>query len=66
MRDKQVMQTLAGFELLPVDYIAQINAILAHPGEGAAALQKSVTRLKQVWRSVTELPGVAYQPQFQV
>lgn len=66
IRDKKVMTTVAGFPIVPPDYGAQINAILACPGSSAAALTQTVGELEQVWRSVVVLTGEMYQPKFQV
>jgi hypothetical protein len=66
IRDKQVMTTLATFPLLPAGYVEQVTRILACPGSTATELAQSVRDIERVWRSVTELPGVRYAPQFQV
>jgi hypothetical protein len=64
MRDKQVMQNLAAFPLLPEGYVAQINRILACPGSTSAELAQSVSDLGQAWRGVAALAGELYQPKF--
>jgi predicted nucleotidyltransferase len=66
LRDKQVMETIAGFPTLPRDYAGQIQDILAQPGRTAPELSRSVAALQQVWESVTMLPGVDYTPKFQM
>ena len=66
MRDKKVMDVIAGFPILPPGYVQQINRILAHPGETAQELTESVQNLKHAWQSVVSLPEVEYQPQFQL
>lgn len=66
LRDKQVMETIAGFANLPPAYVAQVNSILASPGNNASALTKSVSELEQTWRSVIALTGELYQPKFHV
>lgn len=66
IRDKQVMQTLAGFPILPPGYVSRLTAILAEPGSSPQALTRSVEELEQLWRSVTALPGVTYQPRFRI
>lgn len=66
MRDKQVMETIATFAVLPAGYGAQINAILACPGSTAPALTETVQQLTEVWRSVVALTGDRYQPKFQL
>jgi hypothetical protein len=64
IRDKQVLETLAGFPHLPAGYVQQIRHILAHPGSNAAELSRAVQELEAVWRSVVSLPGVEYEPKF--
>ena len=66
MRDKQVMETIATFAVLPAGYREQINAILACPGSTAPALTKTVQQLTETWRSVVALTGGRYQPKFQL
>jgi hypothetical protein len=66
IRDKQVMETLATFPLLPAGYVERVNRILASPGSTAPELTRSVQELEQVWRGVVSLAGVHYQPQFQL
>ena len=66
MRDKQVLQTIAAFPNLPPDYLGQINHILACPGRTAEELTQTVGALEQTWRSVVALPGVHYEPKFQL
>lgn len=66
LRDKQVMETVAAFSLLPPGYPQQIDRILARPGSAAPELAAAVGELEQVWRSVTSLPGVEYQPRFRI
>lgn len=66
MRDKQVMETMSTFAVLPADYVARINAILACPGSTAPALTQTVQQLAETWRSVVALTGDGYQPKFQL
>ncbi len=66
MRDKKVMETMAGFKILPPGFIPEIGRILAHPGRDVPELTKSVRDLGEVWRSVVSLPGTHYQPKFQL
>jgi len=66
IRDKQVMQTIAGFAHLPSGYVEQINRALACPGNDVSALAKSVGEIEEVWRSVVALPEVDYAPKFEV
>lgn len=66
IRYKQVTEVLAGFPNLPAGYIPQINQILACPGRTAEELTQTVSALEQVWKSVVELPGVNYEPKFQI
>ena len=66
MRDKQVMETIATFAVLPTGYVAQINALLAAPGSTAPTLQQTVQQSKAIWRNVVALAGELYQPKFQL
>lgn len=66
MRDKQVMETLATFAVLPPDYVEQINAILAAPGSTASVLRQTVLQIKETWRNVVALAEELYQPKFQL
>lgn len=66
MRDKKVMETMAGFPKLPPGYVQQVNRLLACPGSTAPELQKTVSDLEQAWYSVVSLPGVQYAPKFQL
>ena len=66
MRDKQVMETLATFAVLPPGYVAQINALLAAPGSTVPTLQQTVQQIKAIWRNVVALAGDLYQPKFQL
>ena len=66
IRDKQVMETIAAFPLLPVGYVQQVKRLLACPGSSAQELAETAGNLEQLWRSVLALPGVQYEPKFQV
>jgi hypothetical protein len=66
IRDKQVLDVVATFSHLPAGYIPQINRILACPGSTMQELTSTVSDLEHTWRSVVLLPGVSYQPKFQM
>jgi hypothetical protein len=66
IRDKQVLDVVARFPVLPPGYIQQINRILACPGSSAQELARAVSDLEQVWHSVVSLDGVQYEPKFRV
>jgi len=66
LRDKKVLETIAGFPVLPDAYIQQINRILSCPGNTAQELTHSVNDLQLSWHTVVSLPGVDYQPKFQM
>jgi hypothetical protein len=66
IRDKKVMETIAGFPNLPAGYIQQINGILSCPGNTVQDLTRSVDELQRTWHTVVSLLGVDYQPKFQV
>jgi predicted nucleotidyltransferase len=62
--DKQVMATLATFSLLPSDYTARIEALLAAPGAASAELDQTVAACRQLWADVVSLTSGHYQPRF--
>jgi hypothetical protein len=64
LRDKKVLEVVAGFPNLPAGYIQQIDAILACPGCTVPELTRTVSALERVWHSVVMLPGVHYEPKF--
>jgi hypothetical protein len=64
MRDKQVMESMAAFPILPEGHIVQVNRILACPGSTAGELTQSVSAFGQIWRGVAALAGELYQPKF--
>jgi hypothetical protein len=64
IRDKKVMDAMAGFPNLPRGYTQQVNRILACPGRTARELAKAVGDLEQAWLSVVSLDGVHYEPKF--
>jgi hypothetical protein len=66
LRDKQVIQALAAFPILPAGYVAQVERILAHPGSTPQELAESVGEMENVWASVVALEGVNYRPQFRI
>lgn len=66
LRDKKVMELVAQFPNLPSGYMPQINHILGHPGSTGQELTKSVNDLRQLWHRVVSLPGVSYEPKFQI
>jgi hypothetical protein len=66
IRDKKVLDTVAKFPILPSGYIQEINRILAYPGRTVQELTKTVRDLEQTWFSVVSLPGVHYEPKFQI
>lgn len=66
IRDKQVLDTIAGFANCPPGYIQQINQILACPGDTVDQLGRSVDCLHQVWQDVVALTEGLYQPKFKV
>ncbi len=66
LRDKKVMDVVSQFQKLPPEYLQQIRRILACPGATAEELTKNILELEQAWRSVVMLPGVQYEPKFQM
>lgn len=66
LRDKKVIETMSGFPILPPGYTEQLQRVLAHPGQTAPELIQTVHRLEALWQSVIVLPGVHYEPKFQM
>jgi hypothetical protein len=66
MRDKKVMETIAGFTVLPAGYGDAVQRILACPGGTADELMASVRAAEEVWRGVVALAGNLYAPKFQL
>ncbi len=64
LSDKNVMQTLESFKILPIDYTNNLLASLSHPGESRTDLEKAVARLDSCWQAVAALAGDLYQPRF--
>lgn len=64
MREKQVMQVIAGFPLVPPAYPAQVTAILAQVGDDIPLLEAAVHAMQGVWQQVAALPGTAYEPKY--
>ena len=64
LSDKQVMQTISTFKIVPDDYTKHITATLARPGETRLELGQAVGRLEGCWQSVAALAGDRYQPKF--
>lgn len=63
-RDKQVMQAISNFALVPPAYAATLPQILAHVGDTPAALSASVDQFVELWTTVVQLAGPLYQPKF--
>jgi hypothetical protein len=55
--DKRVLETLAGFAQIPIDYTKHISSILACPGASTAELSASVAGMEALWKSVAALVG---------
>ena len=55
MSDKTAQKELAGFSRLPDNYVEQLTAVLAHPGQSIPELQASIARLRTLWLAVREL-----------
>jgi hypothetical protein len=66
LREKQVLEQIATFSRLPSGYIEQVERVLACPGSTIQALTTTVSDLEQLWRSIVNLPGVAYEPRFKL
>ena len=66
LRDKQIMQTIAGFSRLPEQYVPRLSQILACPGADAFALGNAVHAMQELWQAVVDLTGGFYQPKFRL
>ena len=66
LSDKKVMEVVAAFPVLPMEYCKNINRILSGPGTSDRELTETVSRLEQVWRSVVFLAGKLYQAKYRV
>ncbi len=66
IRDKGVMEEIATFSVLPIDYVFHVMRLLAHPGQTVEELTHAVHELEGVWRSVVSLAGKQYEPKFHV
>jgi hypothetical protein len=64
LSDKRVMDSLAGFSILPPGYTDQVNRILARPGETADELKSTVAALEALWQRVVSLAGEMYQSRY--
>ena len=66
LRDKKIIETMARFPVLPPAYTEQLQQVLAHPGQSAPELTRTVRLLEALWQSVIALPSVHYEPKFQL
>jgi predicted nucleotidyltransferase len=66
IRDKQVMDVIAAFPVLPPEYVQQVSRILACPGDTVDALTQAASGLAEAWRGVVSLAGDLYRPKFQL
>lgn len=64
--DKQVMETIAKFDLVPPGYVDALTQTLARPGCTPEALQSAVGDMAALWKGVVELSDGAYRPQFRL
>lgn len=64
LSDKKVMEGVAAFPLLPIEYCKNISQILARPGASRRELTETVNRLEQVWHRVVLLAGDLYHAKF--
>jgi hypothetical protein len=64
LRDKQAMDVIAHFPLVPPGYVENIERILGCPGATEQELARSVDDMEQAWQSVVSLPGVEYRSKY--
>jgi hypothetical protein len=60
LSDKRALKTLAGFAQQPPRFGERLNAILAHPGCDAPALNNSVAALRGLWQETCALSTAYY------
>ena len=65
-RDKQVMEEIAAFSIVPPGYVQQVTRILACPGSSVPELGQAIEDMVQAWRSVVALTDGQYQPKFEL
>jgi hypothetical protein len=66
IRDKQAMEVVDKFSLLPSGYIQRVTRILSCAGSTSTDLTRSVEDMYLAWQSVFALSGGSYQAKFQV
>ncbi|HEV8717106.1 MAG TPA: nucleotidyltransferase domain-containing protein [Candidatus Binatia bacterium] len=64
MSDKGALDAVQQFALCPPGYVQRVTQVLAHPGETAEQLVKSINQLEAVWREVVHLAGISYKPKY--
>jgi hypothetical protein len=66
LREKQVLETINRFPLVPSDYAKRLTLTLGAAGNDWATLQSSVEQLYTLWKEVIELSPGSYQPKYHV
>jgi predicted nucleotidyltransferase len=66
LREKQVLETINRFPLVPSDYAKRLTLTLGAAGNDRATLQSSVEQLYTLWKEVIELSPGSYQPKYHV
>lgn len=64
MTDKTALREIESFALRPERYVARLEAILASPGSGPQALERSVSAFGRLAREVVALAGGLYAPRW--
>ncbi|NSW51214.1 MAG: nucleotidyltransferase domain-containing protein [Anaerolineae bacterium] len=64
IREKQVMQVIDRFPVLPDHYANRLTEILACPGATQESLQRSVQAIQGIWTAVVNCTEGVYQPKF--
>lgn len=66
LTDKNSMGRITNFEMAPPEYVGQVQALLARPGQTAPELRRTVTACEAAWACVVELAGDLYEPKFRL
>jgi predicted nucleotidyltransferase len=66
LREKQVMNVISGFPLVPEDYANRLTAVLAAPCHDRMSLEASVQQMNNLWNEVVGLTEGKYQPKYPV
>jgi len=66
LREKQVMNDISRFPLVPEAYAKRLTAVLGNPGRDQKSLEASVQQINNLWQEVVTLTLGKYQPKYPV